>query len=312
MSSEYYRLRPLTHMTFLLLTTTLVLYPFYLVYVIGATYHDGEHCFVYYGQWGICACSHLVLWSTILAAQIALYPLCIERNDDNKEYRLVLLAFSLPVPYDHIKAVRPHWALPCYVIVETSLGSLTLNPWIGVQAFIRDYEDARAKAFGNNDGFQRSSTMTAAAVNAVRRASGQGLGPLLGESEERRRSQSDGPLERQPTRRDLTKRVRVPLVGFSKEERSLYGRLFAQATSRSEFAGDVARQFFEKTGLDDEDLRRIWDIADIEAEGFLDIEGFSVALRLVAHAQNGEDVSEALVNKMPPILPVFDSEPAAM
>ncbi|XP_034558463.1 epidermal growth factor receptor substrate 15-like 1 isoform X5 [Notolabrus celidotus] len=55
-------------------------------------------------------------------------------------------------------------------------------------------------------------------------------------------------------------------------------------------AGDAA-QFLKKSGLSDSTLGKIWDLADSERKGYLDKRGFFIALRLVASAQSGNDIS---------------------
>ncbi|XP_077778085.1 epidermal growth factor receptor substrate 15-like 1 isoform X6 [Podarcis muralis] len=65
-------------------------------------------------------------------------------------------------------------------------------------------------------------------------------------------------------------------------------------------AGEAAL-FLKKSGLADIILGKIWDLADPEGKGFLDKQGFFVALRLVACAQNGHDV--ALTNLTLPLPP---------
>uniref|UniRef100_A0A3B4ALK1 EH domain-containing protein n=1 Tax=Periophthalmus magnuspinnatus TaxID=409849 RepID=A0A3B4ALK1_9GOBI len=55
-------------------------------------------------------------------------------------------------------------------------------------------------------------------------------------------------------------------------------------------AGDAA-QFLKKSGLSDSTLGKIWDLADSERKGYLDKRGFFLALRLVASAQGGNDIS---------------------
>ncbi|RVE62077.1 hypothetical protein OJAV_G00177230 [Oryzias javanicus] len=52
-----------------------------------------------------------------------------------------------------------------------------------------------------------------------------------------------------------------------------------------------AAQFLKKSGLPDSTLGKIWDLADSDRKGFLDKKGFFIALRLVASAQAGSDVS---------------------
>ncbi|XP_078411747.1 epidermal growth factor receptor substrate 15-like 1 isoform X15 [Cetorhinus maximus] len=62
-----------------------------------------------------------------------------------------------------------------------------------------------------------------------------------------------------------------------------------------------AALFLKKSGLSDVILGKIWDLADPEGKGYLDKQGFYVALRLVACAQNGHDVSLSSLNvTLPP------------
>ncbi|KAL1023104.1 hypothetical protein UPYG_G00036450 [Umbra pygmaea] len=62
-----------------------------------------------------------------------------------------------------------------------------------------------------------------------------------------------------------------------------------------------AALFLKKSGLPDVTLGKIWDLADPDGKGFLDKQGFYVALRLVACAQSGQDVSlSSLILTVPP------------
>ncbi|XP_019497439.1 PREDICTED: epidermal growth factor receptor substrate 15-like 1 isoform X5 [Hipposideros armiger] len=63
-----------------------------------------------------------------------------------------------------------------------------------------------------------------------------------------------------------------------------------------------AALFLKKSGLSDIILGKIWDLADPEGKGFLDKQGFYVALRLVACAQSGHEVtlSNLSLNMPPP------------
>uniref|UniRef100_A0A9J7ZS87 Epidermal growth factor receptor substrate 15-like 1 n=1 Tax=Cyprinus carpio carpio TaxID=630221 RepID=A0A9J7ZS87_CYPCA len=54
---------------------------------------------------------------------------------------------------------------------------------------------------------------------------------------------------------------------------------------------EEAAQFLKKSGLSDSTLGQIWDLSDPERKGYLDKKGFFAALRLVASAQGGSDVS---------------------
>ncbi|MEQ2299909.1 hypothetical protein AMECASPLE_019795 [Ameca splendens] len=55
-------------------------------------------------------------------------------------------------------------------------------------------------------------------------------------------------------------------------------------------AGDAA-QFLKKSGLSDSTLGKIWDLADSDRKGYLDKRGFFIAMRLVASAQGGNEIS---------------------
>ncbi|MBN3317063.1 EP15R factor, partial [Atractosteus spatula] len=57
-----------------------------------------------------------------------------------------------------------------------------------------------------------------------------------------------------------------------------------------------AALFLKKSGLPDITLGKIWDLADPDGKGFLDKQGFYFALRLVACAQNGHDVTLSSLN----------------
>ncbi|XP_063057205.1 epidermal growth factor receptor substrate 15-like 1 isoform X3 [Engraulis encrasicolus] len=57
-----------------------------------------------------------------------------------------------------------------------------------------------------------------------------------------------------------------------------------------------AALFLKKSGLPDMTLGKIWDLADPDGKGFLDKQGFYVALRLVACAQGGQEVSLSSLN----------------
>ncbi|XP_056368952.1 epidermal growth factor receptor substrate 15-like 1 isoform X4 [Oenanthe melanoleuca] len=57
-----------------------------------------------------------------------------------------------------------------------------------------------------------------------------------------------------------------------------------------------AALFLKKSGLSDVTLGKIWDLADPEGKGYLDKQGFYIALRLVACAQNGHDVNLSSLN----------------
>ncbi|XP_068090304.1 epidermal growth factor receptor substrate 15-like 1 isoform X2 [Hyperolius riggenbachi] len=57
-----------------------------------------------------------------------------------------------------------------------------------------------------------------------------------------------------------------------------------------------AALFLKKSALSDIVLGKIWDLADPEGKGYLDKQGFYVALRLVACAQSGHEINLASLN----------------
>ncbi|XP_069505275.1 epidermal growth factor receptor substrate 15-like 1 isoform X3 [Ambystoma mexicanum] len=62
-----------------------------------------------------------------------------------------------------------------------------------------------------------------------------------------------------------------------------------------------AALFLKRSGLSDVILGKIWDLADPEGKGYLDKQGFYVALRLVGCAQNGHEVTmSSLSMAVPP------------
>ncbi|XP_072219274.1 epidermal growth factor receptor substrate 15-like 1 isoform X1 [Leuresthes tenuis] len=69
-----------------------------------------------------------------------------------------------------------------------------------------------------------------------------------------------------------------------------YYRLLDPGNTGKISAGDAA-QFLKKSGLSDSTLGKIWYLADSDRKGYLDKRGFFIALRLVASAQGGNDIS---------------------
>lgn len=61
--------------------------------------------------------------------------------------------------------------------------------------------------------------------------------------------------------------------------------------------GDTAVGVFNGSKLSAVILGEVWAISDKENNGFLTRKGVSIALRLMGHAQRGEQVSEALLSK---------------
>uniref|UniRef100_A0A3Q3W931 Uncharacterized protein n=1 Tax=Mola mola TaxID=94237 RepID=A0A3Q3W931_MOLML len=71
-----------------------------------------------------------------------------------------------------------------------------------------------------------------------------------------------------------------------------------------------AALFLKKSGLPDITLGKIWDLADPDGKGYLDKQGFYVALRLVACAQNGHKISLSSLNLTVPPPKLDTSSPS--
>jgi len=94
---------------------------------------------------------------------------------------------------------------------------------------------------------------------------------------------------------------------ISQRERGLYAQCWALADTASQgrVGGLQAVNFLSTSGLDRKVLKQIWDIADSAVTGFLGPDEFSIALRLVAHAQAGRPMSPELIHHEPQALPSF-------
>ncbi|KAL9620296.1 MAG: hypothetical protein Q9160_005195 [Pyrenula sp. 1 TL-2023] len=101
-----------------------------------------------------------------------------------------------------------------------------------------------------------------------------------------------------------------PNLNLSPEEKRYYGQLFraADPDGFGAVSGDVAVKFFEKTKLHADTLGQIWQIADAENRGFLTPAGFGVVLRLIGHAQAGQNPSIEIAAQSGP-LPRFEGYP---
>lgn len=82
-------------------------------------------------------------------------------------------------------------------------------------------------------------------------------------------------------------------------ELGLVNQIFARADQQKLgiLNGEVAVQVFSGAKLPGSVLGEIWNIADEENNGWLSKKGAAKAVRLIAHAQNGEKVSTALLTK---------------
>lgn len=94
---------------------------------------------------------------------------------------------------------------------------------------------------------------------------------------------------------------------LSDRELSHYRRLLAVADPDGSgiVQAPAGASFLQRSGLPQDSLRGIWAIADAAGEGRLSADAFFAALRLVAHAQAGCEVSASGVGREPDALPEF-------
>ncbi|KAH9857811.1 hypothetical protein C2E23DRAFT_720331 [Lenzites betulinus] len=86
-------------------------------------------------------------------------------------------------------------------------------------------------------------------------------------------------------------------------ELALINNIFAQADPQKlgVVTGDAAVKVLSGSKLPPSVLAEVWNLADEDNNGVLTRKGVGIAVRLLGHAQRGEHVSEALVNKPGPI-----------
>lgn len=100
-------------------------------------------------------------------------------------------------------------------------------------------------------------------------------------------------------------------VQFTAQESEYYSQLLTHVDPAGSGYVDAAigAGFLGASGLPREMLQQIWGIADVYGQGYLSVEGFFVACRLVAWAQAGVPPSPDKVQSDPPMLPDFPNLP---
>ncbi|KAG0179521.1 hypothetical protein DFQ29_001997 [Apophysomyces sp. BC1021] len=94
---------------------------------------------------------------------------------------------------------------------------------------------------------------------------------------------------------------------LTSQEVHVYGLLFNSAGSNTPgiVNGHEAVAFFAKSGVPNQILSDIWETADRDNLGYLTPETFSIALKLIACAQHGQDVADPILATSVP-LPQFE------
>ncbi|KAI8069894.1 hypothetical protein BC940DRAFT_17332 [Gongronella butleri] len=88
---------------------------------------------------------------------------------------------------------------------------------------------------------------------------------------------------------------------ISPEEKQRYRAIFeAWAAGSGYLSGDQARQVFLQSGVSEQDLMKIWTLADRDNRGSLDVDEFAIAMHLIYRKLNNFDVPSVLPPELAP------------
>lgn len=89
---------------------------------------------------------------------------------------------------------------------------------------------------------------------------------------------------------------------ISPEEKQRYREIFSawETSNTGYLSGDVARQVFMQSQLLENDLMKIWSLADKENRGSLDVDEFAIAMHLVYRKLNNFDIPSVLPTELAP------------
>lgn len=88
---------------------------------------------------------------------------------------------------------------------------------------------------------------------------------------------------------------------FSSVDRSSYTAMFHELHPREgKVSGAAIKPVLMESGLPNDTLAQIWRLADLDGDGYMDIDEFSIAMHLIKAVQNGGQLPQKLPSTMLP------------